>query len=388
MGGWLTPGTRRRGTAPRPTGVDLVVARVDGAGVLDPSFGPADAGTPGVVVHDLGGSVDTARAMVLQPDGKILIAGTTSFGTSPDTKVALTRLGTDGALDATYGGGDGGAAGTVRSFDGESYGSARALVPLASNRFVVAWNADHAYLSRVDAPGALDRSFGIAGKAQLAVPGAIEVFALAAAEQADGKIVAVGAATINTPGNSTFPLVVARFDANGTIDATFGTGGYVVTSWATRTRSRRPWRSSPTGGSSSAASSRTACASTSRSRASGPESDSLTRHVPGGAEWSERARRENLTLARLAPRANQDKSAKTKPMLAQMKTEADAKGSKPDTVLSMQSERTMSRTLKRWLRHAKIDRPELFADDATRQALRFHDLRDRDYVDGRTRRSG
>jgi hypothetical protein len=31
--------------------------------------------------------------------------------------------------------------------------------------------------------------------------------------------------------------------------------------------------------------------------------------------------------------------------------------------------------LKRWLRRAKIDRPELFADDATRQALRFHDLR-------------
>jgi hypothetical protein len=30
---------------------------------------------------------------------------------------------------------------------------------------------------------------------------------------------------------------------------------------------------------------------------------------------------------------------------------------------------------KRWLRRAGIDRPELFADDATRQALRFHDLR-------------
>jgi integrase len=35
----------------------------------------------------------------------------------------------------------------------------------------------------------------------------------------------------------------------------------------------------------------------------------------------------------------------------------------------------MSRALKRWLRRAKVDRPEFFADDATRQALRFHDLR-------------
>jgi integrase len=86
--------------------------------------------------------------------------------------------------------------------------------------------------------------------------------------------------------------------------------------------------------------------------------------------------------------ANQDKSTKTRiarrfalePMivlvLAHMKTEADASGCKPtDAVLSMRSERTMSRALKRWLHRAKIDRPELFADDATRQALRFHDLR-------------
>jgi hypothetical protein len=66
----------------------------------------------------------------------------------------------------------------------------------------------------------------------------------------------------------------------------------------------------------------------------------------------------------------------TVPVFEHMKTQADAAGCKPtDAVLSMQSERTMSRALKRWLRRAKIDRPELFADDATRQALRFHDLR-------------
>ena len=59
-----------------------------------------------------------------------------------------------------------------------------------------------------------------------------------------------------------------------------------------------------------------------------------------------------------------------------MKAEAEARGlGASDHVLALQSERTLSRAFKRWLRRAGIDRPELFASDATRQGLRFHGLR-------------
>ena len=86
--------------------------------------------------------------------------------------------------------------------------------------------------------------------------------------------------------------------------------------------------------------------------------------------------------------AGEDKPTKTKltrrftlepeivPVLQRMKDEADAAGLGPtDHVLDMQSERTMSRALKRWMRRAEVKRPELHATDATRQAMRFHDLR-------------
>jgi uncharacterized delta-60 repeat protein len=60
-------------------------------GVLDPTFG-----TNGIVVTDLGGSSDTAVNIVLQPDGKIVMAAS---GSSP----SLVRYNTDGTLDTTFG---------------------------------------------------------------------------------------------------------------------------------------------------------------------------------------------------------------------------------------------------------------------------------------------
>lgn len=67
--------------------------------------------------------------------------------------------------------------------------------------------------------GTLDNSFGTNGIARLAVPGMLDIWN-AMALQSDGKIVTSG--TYNNAGNKDF--VVARFNANGTIDNTFGTG--------------------------------------------------------------------------------------------------------------------------------------------------------------------
>jgi hypothetical protein len=65
--------------------VDLVVARYDAAGGLDPSFG-----TGGKVVVDFHGASDTGRAVVVQPDGKILAAGHAVNGRP--TEYALARV--------------------------------------------------------------------------------------------------------------------------------------------------------------------------------------------------------------------------------------------------------------------------------------------------------
>lgn len=69
-------------------------------------------------------------------------------------------------------------------------------------------------------PGILDPTFGVGGKAVAPMAGTY-CSGEAIAEQADGKIIVVGA----TPGNA----MLARFTVAGSLDPTFGTGGIVLT---------------------------------------------------------------------------------------------------------------------------------------------------------------
>jgi len=90
---------------------NIAVARLTPAGVLDKSFG-ADGGqdgTPdGVVSLDLGDSSDQAVAVVVQADGKIVLAGNSKAKSS---NIVLARLTAAGQLDKTFGA-DGGKDGT------------------------------------------------------------------------------------------------------------------------------------------------------------------------------------------------------------------------------------------------------------------------------------
>jgi uncharacterized delta-60 repeat protein len=81
---------------------DFVVARFLSNGSADPFFGQG-----GTVTVDFAGFDDTAAALALQPDGKILVAGKTknSHGNDVDGSddFALARLGSNGSLDASFG---------------------------------------------------------------------------------------------------------------------------------------------------------------------------------------------------------------------------------------------------------------------------------------------
>ncbi len=76
-----------------PGGGNFGVGRVGTGGSYDPSFGPNGNGQ---VAIDFGGN-DVANAMALQPDGKILVAGTDGDG------FAVARLMPNGALDPSFG---------------------------------------------------------------------------------------------------------------------------------------------------------------------------------------------------------------------------------------------------------------------------------------------
>jgi uncharacterized delta-60 repeat protein len=129
---------------------------------------PAFSGD-GKAVADLSARGDFAAAAAVQADGKIVVAGSAAYDTR-DPKFALVRYKANGTIDTTFGG-----------------------------------------------DGKVRTNF---------TPGEDAIYGVAI--QTDGKIVAAGDAGLRT-GNSRF--AVARYNANGTIDTTFGGDGKVTTNW-------------------------------------------------------------------------------------------------------------------------------------------------------------
>jgi uncharacterized delta-60 repeat protein len=199
-------------------GSAFALARYNSNGSLDSSFG--DGGR--VTTEFTGG--DDGHAVVVQPDGKIVVAGET-LG-----RFALARYRPDGSLDPSFGSG-----GKVVSIQGQR--GASALVRQRDGKLVAAGgvylDSRHRFgLVRFNTDGSLDRSFGSDGIAHAVVGSGPWSFPNAIALQGDGKIVAAGVGW-DTNGNNNWG--VARWDRDGTLDQTFGQRGVVVTktaSWA------------------------------------------------------------------------------------------------------------------------------------------------------------
>ncbi|HLG69957.1 MAG TPA: hypothetical protein VK009_05975 [Chloroflexota bacterium] len=182
---------------------ELALARYMSNGSLDPTFGNG-----GLVTSIFGGAFApvAAQGLVLQPDGKLVTVGWV-LATSGPVGFALARYTADGHLDGTFGSG-----GWVTS---TSQGIAQALVLQSDGKLVV---SGRGALARYTADGQLDSTFGTGGRATAASAG------VAVLLQPDGKILTAGAASL--VGDD---FVLARYLADGTPDSTFGTGGTVTT---------------------------------------------------------------------------------------------------------------------------------------------------------------
>ncbi len=187
------------------------LARFNANGSVDFGFG-----TSGRVITDLAGADDYAFALVVQPDGRIVLAGTTS---APSI-FALARYLADGTADGSFG--SGGVATTA--FPGTS-AEAHGLALQPDGKLVAAGFASGQFaLARYLSDGTLDATFGTGGQVTTSFGVAAEGRAVVV--QPDGRIVAAGKALVT---NGDFAL--ARYDASGTLDPTFGTGGLVTTAF-------------------------------------------------------------------------------------------------------------------------------------------------------------
>ena len=140
----------------------------------------------------MGGSYDYAQALVQQADGKLVAAGYSYNGSNYD--FALVRYNSDGSLDTSFGSG-----GVVTTGVGGSDDGVHALVQQADGKLVAAGRSNNGSnndfaLVRYNSDGSLDTSFGSGGVVTTAVGGSDD-YAQALVQQADGKLVAAGRST-------------------------------------------------------------------------------------------------------------------------------------------------------------------------------------------------
>jgi len=202
---------------------DFALARVNGAGSLDASFDSDGKVTTNIghSLHDIGqGVVITAE----QPDGKILVAGTSSSTLGGGGFFAVARYNSDGSVDPTFG-----SNGQVLTTVGGGGAIAQAIAVQPDRKIVVAGAAKLPYTSsywqfalvRYNADGTLDPSFNGDGILVTSL-GAYDSYATAVAIQGDGRIVVAGVSTQSINGTD---FTLARFNGDGSVDTGFGMAG-------------------------------------------------------------------------------------------------------------------------------------------------------------------
>jgi uncharacterized delta-60 repeat protein len=186
------------------------VAALARPGELDPTWSG-----DGIAITDVGSVSDSPTATALQPDGKVVVVG--GFAGQ-----YLARYASDGSLDPTFGNG-----GIVVTNPPRTCSApfAHAVAIDAAGRIVVAgtFDCEEWLVTRYDAAGALDPTFGAGGLAVIPVAADRSVGGMVI--QPDGRIVVVGYRRPESQPN----ILLVRLEDDGAPDPTFGVGGFVDT---------------------------------------------------------------------------------------------------------------------------------------------------------------
>lgn len=198
------------------TGVDFALVRYLPDGRLDEDFGSG-----GKVFTSLSDDSDIAYALLIQADGKIVVAGESNQGASnTGLDFALVRYHADGSLDESFG--DGGRVLTpMSSGNGRDVVYALASHEIGGEERIVAVGGEGDFaIARYTEDGELDETFGQDGKVTH-VWGSVIGAARAVQVLPDGKILVAG--------HETHDFALLRFTRNGALDTTFGGGTPVIT---------------------------------------------------------------------------------------------------------------------------------------------------------------
>ncbi|MEZ6035661.1 MAG: LamG-like jellyroll fold domain-containing protein [Planctomycetaceae bacterium] len=201
---------------------EFFVLRYNTNGTLDTTFSG-----DGKLTTDIGVGNDRAQDVIVQSDGKIVVVGQSDNGSNND--FAVVRYNSDGTLDTSFDG-DGKLTTAFSTSTDEAYEvmlQSDGKILVAGRSLIGGTNWDFAVV-RYNTNGTLDTTFSGDGKANVGV-GTSHDYGYAAVLQADGKIV-IGGSGLNAA-NSEFAL--ARLNSDGTLDTTFSGDGKLLIPLAT-----------------------------------------------------------------------------------------------------------------------------------------------------------
>ncbi len=206
---------------------DICLTRYNTDGSLDNSFG-----VNGVVITDIDSSSNFAQSIAIQPDGKIVVAGFT-YNSVTGNDYLLLRYNSNGSLDTTFN-----STGFVVTAIDSLQDIAKKIVVQPDGKLVVAgytltyidYNQYYSYydfaIVRYNSDGSLDNSFGTNGIVTTSISDSSTDAVSDIALQSDGKIVVTGNSQIGFESD----FAIARYNTDGSLDSSFGSNGKVTTS--------------------------------------------------------------------------------------------------------------------------------------------------------------
>lgn len=181
-------------------------------------------GEDGRVLVNVPSDIDIAATVLQQHDGKLVVG---RFNRATDDDFSVLRFKADGSPDASFDG-DGRSSLNVGGFKGATY----VVLQQADGKIVAAGTAGAAAdsvglnfgLARYNDDGSVDATFGAGGVVIHDLGGSDEITSIV--QQADGRLVAAG---LTDGGASATPdMAFVRFNTDGSLDRSFGENGAVI----------------------------------------------------------------------------------------------------------------------------------------------------------------
>ncbi|MDK9692738.1 MAG: cadherin domain-containing protein [Sulfurimonas sp.] len=186
----------------------ITLARYNSDGSLDMTFSG-----DGKIVDDFFDLNEYANTLGIQSDGKIVVGGRNADG------FTIVRYNSNGTLDTSFG------ANGITTTDMDSNGIKELAIDAQNNILAVGARGDDFAVVRYTSNGTLDTSFGTNG--MVILDGYSDALWNSIGVQSDGKIIVVGNCYNSELYSSSSMIIVARYTIDGTLDTSFGTNGIV-----------------------------------------------------------------------------------------------------------------------------------------------------------------